>query len=77
MKTNVPPAMIAAGIAGGGIGTAAGIMSRGEELENMGATGFQQLGGSVVGGITHGIVGTGIGIGTAGTAIALKHILGK
>lgn len=77
MKANIPPAMIAAGIAGGGIGAAIGVMSKGEELENMGATGFQQLGGSVVGGITHGIVGTGIGVGTAGTAMALKHILGK
>lgn len=77
MKVNVPPAMIAAGIAGAGIGTAYGFMSKGEQLENMGASGLQQLGGSVAGGVTNGVAGAGIGIGAAGTAMALKHILGK
>jgi hypothetical protein len=77
MKTNIPPAIIAASIAGGGIGTAAGFMTRGEELEDIGASGFQQLGGATVSGITHGVAGVGIGVGVAGTAIALKKILGK
>lgn len=77
MKTNIPPAMIAAGIAGGGIGTAAGIMSRGERLENMGVSEFEQLTGSAVGGIKYGIAGAGIGIGVGGTAMALKKIIGK
>lgn len=77
MKANIPPAIIAASIAGGGIGTAAGFMARGEELENVGASGFQQLSGATVSGITHGVAGVGIGIGVAGTAMALKKILGK
>lgn len=77
MKVNLPPAMIAAGIAGGGIGTVYGFMKKGEQLENMGAGGLRQLGGSVAGGVTNGVAGTGIGIGAAGTAMALKHILRK
>lgn len=77
MKANIPPAIIAASIAGGGIGTAAGFMTRGEELENVGASGLQQLSGATVSGITHGVAGVGIGIGVAGTAMALKKILGK
>ena len=77
MKANIPPALIAVGIAGAGIGTGIGFMTRGEELENMGASGWQQLGGSTVSGITHGLGGAGIGVGVAGTAMALKHILRK
>lgn len=77
MKTNIPPAIIAATIAGGGIGTAAGFMTRGEELEKMGASGWQQLGGSTVSGVTHGVAGAGIGVGVSGTAWALKKALGK
>lgn len=77
MKANIPPAIIAATIAGGGIGTAAGFMTKGEELENAGASGFQQLTGSTVSGITYGIGGAGIGAGVAGTAMALKKALGK
>lgn len=77
MKVNIPPAIVAAAIAGGGIGTAAGFMTRGEELENMGAPGLKQIGGATASGITHGVAGAGIGVGAAGTAMALKHILGK
>lgn len=77
MKVNVPPAIIAAGIAGGGIGTGIGFMTRGEELENMGASEWQQLKGSTISGITHGVAGTGIGVGVAGTAMALRKVLGK
>jgi hypothetical protein len=77
MKVNIPPAMIAAGIAGAGFGAAAGFMTKGEELENMGASGFKQVTGSAVGGITHGVAGAGIGVGVAGTTMALKKILGK
>lgn len=74
---NIHPGLIAAGIAGGSIGTAAGFMTKGEELENQGASGWQQVKGSTIGGVQRGIVGTGIGVGVAGTAIALKKILGK
>lgn len=74
---NVNPGIIAAGIAGGGIGTAVGFMTKGEELENAGASEFQQLTGSTVGGLQKGAIGAGIGVGVSGTAIALKKILGK
>ena len=77
MKVNIPPAIIASAIAGGGIGTAAGFMTKGEELENRGASEFKQLTGSLSGGFSGGIVGAGIGVGVSGTAVALKKILGK
>ena len=77
MKANIPPAVIAAGIAGGGLGTAYGFMSKGEHLETQGATDSQQVTGSIGGGISGGIVGIGVGAGVSGTAMALKHILGK
>lgn len=74
---NIHPGLIAASIAGGGIGTAAGIMTRGEELEKRGASEGKIIGGSLVGGLTHGVAGAGIGAGAAGTVLALKKILGK
>ena len=77
MNVNIPPAVIAAGIAGGGLGTAYGFMSKGERLESQGATDFQQVTGSITGGISGGVVGIGIGAGISGTTMALKHILGK
>jgi hypothetical protein len=77
MKVNMPPAMIAATIAGGGLGVASGFMVKGEESENRGASTLQQLGDSVAGGISYGVTGAGIGIGVSGTAVALKKILGK
>lgn len=73
----LPPSMIAAGIAGNGIGTAIGFMTKGETLENQGATVGQQFGGSLIGGFSGGLVGTGIGLGVSGTAVALKKILKK
>lgn len=76
-KANIPPAIIAAGIAGAGIGTATGFMTKGEKLENQGASTFQQFTGSTVGGLSGGLIGTGIGVGVGGTAVALKKILGK
>lgn len=76
-KINVSPAIIAAGIAGAGIGTATGFMTKGERLEEQGASIGQQFGGSLVGGLGGGLVGTGIGVGVSGTAVALKNILGK
>lgn len=69
--------IIAATIAGGGIGMATGAMTRGERSEEHGDSGLQQTGQFIYGGITGGIVGTGIGVGIGGTASALKHILGK
>lgn len=77
MNKIMTPGMIAATIAGGGIGTAAGFMSKGEELENAGASEFKQTVGSVGGGLKGGLVGAGIGVGTAGTIVALRNILGK
>ncbi len=77
MKANIPPSLIAASIAGGGIGVAAGVMSRGEKLEKQGASDGRVIMGSIGGGITYGIAGTGIGAGVAGTTIALRKILGK
>ena len=77
MGKQLPPAMIAAMIAGGGIGTAAGFMTAGERLEEQGAPVSKQLTGGVGNGIKDGIIGTGIGAGVGGTALALKSILRK
>lgn len=77
MQRILPPSMVAAGIAGAGIGVAAGFMNKGEQLENQGATSMQQLGGGIAGGLGGGIAGAGIGLGVSGTAVALKHILKK
>lgn len=77
MKTNLPPAIIAAMIAGGGIGTTAGFMTAGERLEEQGAPVSKQLTGGVGNGIKDGIIGTGIGAGVSSTALALKSILRK
>ena len=71
------PGMIAATIAGSSIGFATGVIRKGEQLENQGATLGQQFGGSIVGGITSGLTGAGIGLGTSGTIVALKSILKK
>lgn len=73
MKVN--PAIIAATIAGGGIGTAAGFMTKGERAEEAGASNLQQLGQSTIGGLSGGIVGTGIGAGIGGTAVALSNLM--
>ena len=71
------PGIIAATIAGSGIGMAAGAMTRGEHSEERGDSGLQQTSQFIYGGITGGIVGTGIGVGVGGTASALKHIVRK
>lgn len=71
------PGIIAATIAGSGIGMSVGAMTRGEQSEERGDSGLQQTGQFLYGGITGGIIGTGIGAGIGGTASALKHILGK
>ena len=71
------PGIIAATIAGGGIGLATGAMTRGERSEERGDSGLQQTGQFLYGGITGEIVGAGIGVGVGGTASALKHILRK
>ena len=77
MNIKQHPGMIAAAIAGGGIGMSVGAMAKGETSEERGDSGLQQTGQFLYGGITGGIVGTSIGIGIGGTASALKHILGK
>jgi hypothetical protein len=74
---NINPAIIAAGIARAGIGSAVGFMTKGEELERQGAGFGRQLGGSLAGGFKTGLIGTGIGIGVGGTGVALRKILGK
>ena len=77
MTKQLPPAMIAAMIAGGGIGTAAGFMTTGERLEEQGAPVSKQLTGGIGNGVKDGIIGVGIGAGVSGTAIALKQIFRK
>ena len=77
MNANTSSALIAAGIAGGSIGTGIGFLTKGEELEEQGATYWQQFTGAIGGGIKTGIGGTAIGVGSAGTIMALKKILGK
>ena len=77
MTKQIPPAMIAAMIAGGGIGTAAGFMTAGERLEEQGAPVSKQLTGGIGNGIKDGLIGTGIGAGVSGTAYALKTIFRK
>ena len=73
----LPPLYIAAGVAGLGIGSGIGFMKRGEESENMGESSFRQVTNGISGGVTYGLGGTAIGIGTAGTAMAIRKILGK
>ena len=77
MTKQLPPAMIAAMIAGGGIGTAAGFMTAGERLEEQGAPVSKQLTGGIGNGIKDGLIGTSIGAGISGTAYALKTIFRK
>ena len=74
---NVSPAIIAASIAGGGIGLAGGTMVKGQKLEEQGASEFDQLVKPLGTGITTGLIGAGIGAGVSGTAVALKKVLGK
>ena len=77
MTKQIPPAMIAAMVAGGGIGTAAGFMTAGERLEEQGAPVSKQLTGGIGNGIKDSLIGTGIGAGISGTAIALKQVFRK
>ena len=77
MTKQLPPAMIAAMIAGGGIGTAAGFMTAGGRLEEQGAPVSKQLTGGIGNGIKDGLIGTGIGAGVSGTAYALKQVFRK
>lgn len=77
MTKQIPPSVIAAMIAGGGIGTAAGFMTAGERLEEQGAPVSKQLTGGIGNGIKDSLIGTGIGAGVSGTAYALKTIFRK
>ena len=77
MTKQIPPSVIAAMVAGGGIGTAAGFMTAGERLEEQGAPVSKQLTGGIGNGIKDGLIGTGIGAGISGTAYALKTIFRK
>ena len=71
------PGIVAASIASGTIGSAIGFMTKGEELENQGATTLKQTTGAIGGGLYGGAIGAGIGAGLGGTALALKKVLGK
>lgn len=77
MTKQIPPSVIAAMVAGGGIGTAAGFMTAGERLEEQSAPISNQLTGGIGNGIKDGLIGTGIGAGISGTAIALKQVFRK
>lgn len=77
MTKQIPPSIIAAMIAGGGIGTTAGFMTAGERLEEQGAPVSKQLTGGIGNGIKDGLIGTGIGAGVSGTAYALKQVFRK
>ena len=77
MTKQILPSVIAAMVAGGGIGTAAGFMTAGERLEEQGALVSKQLTEGIGNGIKDGLIGTGIGAGISGTAIALKQIFRK
>ena len=77
MTKQIPPSVIAAMVAGGGIGTAAGFMTVGERLEEQGAPVSKQLTGGIGNGIKDSLIGTGIGAGVSGTAIALKQVFRK
>ena len=74
---NINPAIIAASIAGGGIGTAAGVMIKGEQLEHQGASNLEQMTRIIPNGLQGGIIGAGIGAGASGTAVALRAIFRK
>jgi hypothetical protein len=72
---SVNPSIIAATIAGGGIGTAVGVMTKAEQLEERGASGVDQVFQPMKSGLKTGIIGSGIGAGASGVAIALAGIL--
>lgn len=77
MGKQIPPSIIASMIAGGGIGISAGFLTKSEELEEYGVPLSKQVTGGLGYGLKDGIIGTGIGAGASGTAIALKHIFRK
>lgn len=71
------PLVVAATIAGGGIGGIGDFMVEGEKSEDNGDGFVGQLGSSTTGFVKGGIKGTMIGGATTGTVAALRHILGK
>lgn len=74
---NISPMIIAGTIAGGGIGMAAGAMSRGERSEERGDGGWQQLGQFAYGGLTGGAIGMGAGAGVGGALMLAKNVIRK
>lgn len=64
-------------IAGGALGTAGGFMTRGEELENQGATDLKQVTGGLTHGMFTGAIGVGVGAGSVAVASALRGIFKK
>lgn len=64
-------------IAGGSFGTAAGFMTKGEQLEEQGVSDIKQIVGGVTHGLLTGAVGVGVGAGSVAVASALRGILKK
>ena len=77
MNIQKPPHLVASMIAGSGFGFAGGLMTKGEELENSGASEIQQIAGSISGGLKTGITGAAIGAGVSGTVGVLNTLLRK
>lgn len=71
------PGIVAAAIAGAGIGGVAGFMKSGEYAEEHGSSEWQQVTSSVSGILPGAAKGAMIGGIPAGTVAALKYVLGK
>lgn len=77
MNKSKYPEIVAATIAGVGIGSVTNAMIKGERSEQEGDSDMKQIGNFALGGLSGGIIGGGIGLGVGGTAHALKQILRK
>lgn len=64
-------------IAGGSLGAVGGFMTRGEELENNGASDIKQVAGGLAHGVFTGAIGVGVGAGSVAAASALRGIFKK
>lgn len=71
------PGVVAATIAGGGIGLVGGAMIAGQQAEEAGSPLSQQATASFRGGVSAGMTGTAIGFGGSVALSAAKSILGK
>lgn len=71
------PKVVAAAIAGGGIGLVGGAMISGQQAEEAGAPLSQQALSTLSGGASAGLTGTAIGFGGSVALTAAKQILRK